>query len=113
MKVEVAVEVPWIKEVSSPFQKLPKLERSLPEKVEVAVDDEFRAPRIERPPWTVREELIEEDERETNPELRVESPETARVEEAESAPPRVKEFCELMKVERTPLVLYMSKMFAV
>jgi len=113
MKVEVAVEVPWIKEVSSPFQKLAKLPSSLPEKVEVAVDDEFRAPRIERPPWTVKLELIDEDDRETKPELRVERPETASVEEAEIAPPTVREFCELMKVERLPDVLKMSKMFAV
>jgi hypothetical protein len=56
-------------EVSNPFQKLPKLPSSLPEKVEVAVDEELSAPEIESPPPTVRE------------------------------------FCELMKVERFPFVL--------
>jgi len=114
MKVEVAVEVDWMTDVSSPFQKLPKLESSLPENVDVAVELELSAPLIESPPFvTVKWPKTEEEARETKPELRVESPETARVEEAESAPPRVKEFCELIKVERLPEVLKMSKMFAV
>lgn len=61
----------------------------------------------------MRAPLTEEEARETKPEFRVERPATASVEDPEIAPPTVREFAELMKVERLPLVLYMSRMLAV
>ena len=56
-----------------------------PAKVEVAVEDEFRAPVIESGPTTVSAPLTDEEAREAKPACKVERPLTASVDEAERA----------------------------
>ena len=84
----------------------------LPAKVEVPVLVLVISPRMSRVPEMKKSLLMDEEAVETRP-PKVERPDTASVEEAESELPTVRAPAELMKLVSVPAVLKTSRMFPV